>query len=286
MWNDSAPQGETGFARTPDGLRLRYRRMGDGPVILLLHGWPQTGHAWRRVMPTLAMSGYTVVAPDRRGSGDSDKPTGGYDALTQVEDLRALLHALELSDTPLIVVGHGDGGAEIATAFAQAYPQEVAAISLISTVPGFRHEASEWHVGFHRTPDLPETVIAPHLETYVRHFLRAWAHDPHVFSDTDSQVYVDALSAPGALRASLETYRAEPPADKGEIGAIPCLALIGESDPRLPIRIIQEHLDKALPETRLQIIPRGGHWLPEERPDAVAAALLTFLKEINVPGNR
>ena len=72
---------EMGFVRLADGLRLRYRLMpADGPTVLLLHGWPQTGHAWRRVMPTLAASGYLPLAPDLRGMGDSDKPIGGYDA--------------------------------------------------------------------------------------------------------------------------------------------------------------------------------------------------------------
>ncbi len=80
---------ESGFVRLPSGLRLRYRCAGeDGPTVLLLHGWPQTGYAWRRVLPTLAASGYVVVAPDGRGCGDSDKPTGGYEAETRMEDAR------------------------------------------------------------------------------------------------------------------------------------------------------------------------------------------------------
>jgi haloacetate dehalogenase len=277
MWIESTLPLETGFVRIPSGLRLRFRRMGDGPVILLLHGWPQTGHAWRRVIPTLATSGYTVVAPDLRGAGESDKPTGGYDAVTRMEDVRALLAALELNGETLFVVGHGDGGAEVAAAFADVSPAEVTGLALLSVLPGFSEAVTpDWHVGFHQTPDLPETLIGPHLDTYLRHFLRAWAHDPGVFTEADVQVYVEALTAPGTLRASLAPFRAGPSA-LGQDGSTPRLFLVGESDPRFtPDQLSQAQTSDAA----LQVIQRAGHWLPEERPDAVATALLTFFEHL------
>ena len=130
------PNADTGFVRLPSGLRLRYRCAGDdGPTALLLHGWPETGHAWRRVLPTLAASGYVVVAPDLRGAGDSDKPIGGYEAASRMEDVRALAAALGLADAPLFVAGHGDDGAAAAAAYAAAYPAEVAGLALISAGP-------------------------------------------------------------------------------------------------------------------------------------------------------
>ncbi len=262
---------ELGFLRLAGGLRLRYRRMGDeGPTVVLLHGWPQTGHAWRRVLPTLAASGYAAIAPDLRGCGDSDKPVEGYEAATRMEDVRALVSALGLAEAPVFVVGNGAEGAAVAEAYASLYPAEVAGLATLSAIPpGFSAQPPDWHDGFHRTPDLPEMLIAPHLAAYLRHFFRAWAHDPDAISEADLAVYAQALSQPGALRASLAPFRVSP--EKFSLGErVPKLTLLGESDPRFDLAALRAA------GAEFQTIPRGGHWLPEERPDPVAAALLTF----------
>ena len=266
---------ESGFVRLASGLRLRYRCAGeDGPTVLLLHGWPETGHAWRRVLPTLAASGYVVVAPDLRGAGDSDKPTTGYEAQTRMEDVRELIAALGLAEDTVYVVGHGDGGVEAASAYAAVHPGEVAGLALLSAGPGLTlRPLLGWVSGFHRTPDLPEILIAPQLEAYLRHFFRAWAHDPDMLAEADLAVYVQALTKLGALRASLAPFRASAPLPDPR--AVPTLLLLGESDPRLDLSHVPEDRDNL----RVQTIPRGGHWLPEERPDPVAAALLTFFRE-------
>ena len=262
---------EQGFLRLVSGLRLRYSRMGDdGPTVVLLHGWPQTGYAWRRVIPTLAASGYVAVAPDLRGCGDSDKPAGGYDALTRMEDVRELTSGLGLAEALLFVVGHSSEGAAVASAYASSHPDEVAGLALLSAVPsGLTGLAADWHDGFHRTPDLPELLIAPHIAAYLRHFLHAWAHDPAAISEADLAVYAAALSQPGALRASLAPFRV-PLASSPVSAAVPKLRLLGESDPRFSLAASRDA------GAEFQSIPRGGHWLPEERPDPVAAALLTF----------
>lgn len=273
---------EHGFVRITVGgesLRLRYRRAGsEGPTILLLHGWPQTGHAWRLVMPTLAESGYTIIAPDLRGSGDSDRPSGGYDAETRMEDARKLLRVLEMQDAPIYVVGHGDGGASVAQVYAQSYPDEVAALALVSAASG--DAAPHWMQGFHQTPDLPELLIGPQIEPYLRHLFQSWSHDPQMMAETDLAVYVRALSAPGALRASLAPFRAETkPASSAE-NPVPTLWLRGESDPRHANGPpAPNHGGAGKDPSHVQTIPRGGFWLPEERPDPVAAALLTFFGE-------
>ena len=266
---------DTGFVRLPDGLRLRYRCMGDeGPTVLLLHGWPETGHAWRRVLPTLAASGYVAVAPDLRGCGDSDKPTGGYDPETRMEDVRGLTAALGLNDDPIFVAGQGDFAADITVAYASAYPSEIAGIAFMSAAPGLLPGLSGWAQEFHRTPDLPELMIGPILEAYLRYFFQTWAHDPQMLSDTDLSLYVSALASPGALRASLAPFRV-PPALAMTLPPVPTLVLLGESDPRCD----PDHLPESTETVRWQSISRGGYWLPEERPDPVAAALLTFFRE-------
>ena len=264
---------DLGFVRLGDGTRLRYRCLGDGgPTVLLLHGWPETGHAWRHILPTLAASGYLCVAPDQRGAGDSDKPSGGYDAATRMEDMRALVSALGLDDGPLFVVGHGAGGADAAGAYAALHPKEVAGVVFVSALPGMEEGTDGWQGGFHRTPDLPELLIAQHADAYLHHFFRAWSHDPEMLPAADRAVYVRALSEPGALRASLAPFRvpAVPPLPPVRV---PCLLVLGESDPHASAIA-------APPDMRVETIPRGGYWLPEERPDPVAAALLTFFREI------
>ena len=242
----------------------------DGATVLLLHGWPQTGYAWRRIMPTLAASGYIACAPDLRGCGDSDKPVGGYDARTRMEDIREMVSLSGLADAPVFVVGHGDEGAAVASAYASVYPGEVAGLALLSSVPHeMREETPDWHDGFHRTPDLPELLIGPHLSAYLQHFFRAWTHDPEAISEADLAVYVDALTSPGALRASLAPFRASPirlPISSD----LPRLVLLGESDPRFDLAALRNA------GLGFEGIPRGGHWLAEERPDPVAVALLTF----------
>ena len=273
---------DSGFVRLHNGLRLRYVCAGDdGPTALLLHGWPETNYAWRRVLPTLAASGYVVVAPDLRGCGDSDKPISGYDAKTRMEDVRALVSALGLVEEAIFVVGHGDAGAEPALAFAVAYPNEVAGLVLLSAAPGLLpRPALDWVGEFHQTPDLPELLIAPHLDAYLRHFFRAWSHDPGMLSEHDLQIYVSALTRPGALRASLAPFRVSPMPVPAAAADVPTLLLVGESDPRLDFSSLPAETDTL----KVQTIPRGGHWLAEERPDPVAAALLTFFREQTVSG--
>src|SRR3989338_10732258 len=95
--------------RTRDGIRLHYRRLGRGPGMVLLHGSPETGHMWRKVMPRLAER-FTVVAPDLRGYGDSDRPPGGYDKRTMAADVADVIRAL--APGPVVLVGD-DPGAQI-----------------------------------------------------------------------------------------------------------------------------------------------------------------------------
>lgn len=107
-----------GVVRTTSGVRIHYRRMGQGPGLVLLHGYPQTGHMWRKVMPALAAH-FSVVAPDLRGYGDSDRPTTGYDKRTMAADIVEVIGALALG--PVVLVGH-DRGARVAHRLALDHP--------------------------------------------------------------------------------------------------------------------------------------------------------------------
>ena len=124
----------TSFGRVEvNGIRIHYRMAGSGEPLVLLHGFPETSNAWRKVMPTLAEH-YTVIAPDLRGCGDSDRPDTGYDKRTVAEDVHELIHQLGLG--PINLVSH-DVGMMVGYAYASAYPSEVKRLVLMeAALPG------------------------------------------------------------------------------------------------------------------------------------------------------
>jgi pimeloyl-ACP methyl ester carboxylesterase len=130
-----------------NGVRIHYVIGGSGPALLLLHGFPEHWREWRLVMPALVEAGYTVIAPDLRGFGDSDKPLDGYDALNVAEDVYQLVSRLGYER--LGVVGH-DVGASIAYAFAAAHQDRVRALVLMEAFPAGLELASgqqqTWHL--------------------------------------------------------------------------------------------------------------------------------------------
>ncbi|HEY3649749.1 MAG TPA: alpha/beta fold hydrolase, partial [Streptosporangiaceae bacterium] len=114
-----------------NGIRMHYRRIGEGAPIVLLHGWPQTGYAWRHVADDLAAD-HTVIVPDLRGYGRSDMPAGGMDKGTMAADLSALLG--ELGFERVAVAGHDRGG-RVAHRWALEHPAEVSRLALLDIAP-------------------------------------------------------------------------------------------------------------------------------------------------------
>jgi pimeloyl-ACP methyl ester carboxylesterase len=140
-------------ATVNNGVRIHYVAGGAGPPLVLLHGFPECWREWRYVMPTLAEFGYTVVAPDLRGFGDSDKPFDGYDALNVATDIHQLV--CQLGHERISVVGH-DVGASVAYTLAAAHPDEVRGLVLMEAFPAGLEVASgrqTWHLGFMAAPD-------------------------------------------------------------------------------------------------------------------------------------
>jgi alpha-beta hydrolase superfamily lysophospholipase len=117
------PKGFTEKSAKVNGVRINYQVGGNGPVVVLLHGYTQTSHMWIPLMPLLATS-HTVIAPDLRGVGGSERTPGGYDKKTMAKDIRELVHQLG-DDQPAAVAGH-DIGLMVAYAYAAQYPGEVA----------------------------------------------------------------------------------------------------------------------------------------------------------------
>src|SRR5262245_26563759 len=116
-----------------DKTRIHYRRLGQGPGMILLHGYPQTGHMWRKVMPAFAER-FTVVAPDLRGYGDSDRPIRGYDKRTMAADIADVIQALGIA--PVVLIGH-DRGARVAHRFALDHSALLTRLVLLDIAPTY-----------------------------------------------------------------------------------------------------------------------------------------------------
>jgi pimeloyl-ACP methyl ester carboxylesterase len=192
-------------------LRLHYVTVGQGERnMVLLHGFPQTWWEWRRVMPALADAGFRVVAPDYRGAGDSQRTPGGYDKRTMAADLHRLLHRHLQIEDPIILVGH-DIGLMIAYAYAQSYRNDVSHLVIMDApLPGTgvfdrRSNPRLWHFAFHNAIDVAEMLVAGRERQYLQTFFNVRNFDP---SAIDLETYVSAYSAPGAMRAGFELYRA------------------------------------------------------------------------------
>ena len=265
-------------------VRLHYVTAGDGPPVVLLHGWPQTWYEWRHVIPALAEH-HRVIAPDLRGLGDSSRPEGGYDKKTVAGDIWELVDS-ELGQTRFQLVGH-DWGGPTAYALAAAHPEVVTGLVIIDVViPGdggdFSQGGRRWHHQFHMTPDLPEALILGREEIYLRWFYRTFGHRPDAISENDIAEYLRTYAQPGAMRAGFEYYRALPQdaADNAEIVArfklpMPVLA-IGGGGGRGRGAEPEQSLRRVATNVRGEIIGACGHWVPEEQPERLARLLLTF----------
>lgn len=267
-----------------EGVNLHYVIAGSGEPVVLLHGWPQTWYEWRRVMPHLAQ-GYTVIAPDMRGLGDSSRPATGYDKQTIAADIRQLVSKLGFEK--VLLVGH-DWGGPVAYAYACRHPEEVRRLAILDVtipnetwerIPQITRRGGIWHVAFHSVRDLPEALIQGRERTYLSWFYRTAAYNPAAISEADIDEYVRCYSAPGALRAGFEYYRSIfTDIDHNKANAetklkMPVLALGGERGFRsAPLKCME-----ALAENvRGGMVERCGHWIPEERPDYLIEQLLQF----------
>ena len=270
-----------------NGVRLHYVMGGEGDPVVLLHGWTQTWRGWRKVMPLLAES-HTVIAPDMRGFGDSEKPAGGYDGLTVAEDIRQLVQGLGFDSFHL--VGHDIGG-WAAYPLAASHPEAVRTLALVDSLPpglGFdelsvTEEMPLWHMGFHTARDVAEMLVSGREREYLSYFYRTYSYDPAAISEEDVDEYVSRYSAPGGLRGGFEHYRAffedvrqnRELAGRGKLG-MPVLALGGDhSIGEGALWATREFAE----DVRGGAVERCGHFVPDERPRDLAARLLAFFDE-------
>ncbi len=265
-------------------VRLHYVTCGQGPPLVLLHGWPQTWWEWRRIMPALAER-YTVIAPDMRGLGDSSCPPSGYDKKTVADDIWRLVHDV-LGHETFYLAGH-DWGGPTAYALTHAHQDAVRKLAIIDVVIPFGTPDAltwggrRWHHGFHWVPDLPEALVAGRERLYLSWFYTNLAYNPKAITDEDIDEYVRAYSRPGALHAGFEYYRATPTdlAHNNELIktklTMPVLALGGAGGKGRGLQVL-ENLRELATDVQGGAIENCGHWVPEEQPEELAKALVGF----------
>ncbi len=273
-----------------NGIKQHWVEAGEGPPVVLLHGFPETWYAWRKQIPVLAQR-HRVIVPDLRGYGETEKPASGYDKRTMAADIAALMDHLGIDRAP--VIGH-DRGARVATRFAKDRPDRIERLGVLDNIPTLvifeKMDATvargHWFFIFNQVPDLPEALIADREEIWLRYILQGWTYDPEALTPEDITAYARAYQKPGAVRGALSDYRAgkedvaQDKADREVKIHCPTLALWGED-----FELVGKMWDVAgiwremADDLRTVAIPQCGHLPHEERPDAVNAALLDFLAD-------
>ncbi len=268
-----------------DGVKIHYKIAGSGPVIVLLHGYTQTSHMWIPLIPLLASS-HTVIAPDLRGAGGSERTAGGYDKKTMARDIHALIRQLGFSD-PVEVVGH-DIGLMVAYAYAAQYPDAVSRVVLMDAfLPGVGNWKDVWLLRdlwhFHFYGPTPEALVQGRERIYFEHFWNDFAGDPaHSISESDREFYSAEYARDGGIPAGFEYFRAFEQ-DARDFEAFSATSL---SMPFLVLTGEKASGEFLITQTRLVassvegvVVPGSGHWLMEEAPDQVIPALVRFLNE-------
>ena len=271
-----------------NGIKINLWTGGKGPAALLLHGYPQTGQMWRKVAPKLLQE-FTVVCPDLRGYGDSDKPRDGYDKCTMARDMHAAM--LTLGHKSYLLVGHDRGG-RVAHRQALDYPDAVKKLCVLDIVPTHtlfantdRHlAAAYWHWFYFQAPDLPEVMISAAPEPFLRYMFRGLTFRAGAIEAPMVQEYLRAFTLPGTIRAGLEDYRAaatrdfeDDERDLGKRVGCPVLAIWGEFGKMHTMFDVLATWKEKAEQVEGHPLP-CGHFIPEEAPEELLADLRPFLR--------
>jgi pimeloyl-ACP methyl ester carboxylesterase len=289
-----APNLPAGFAGTftsryvdTGDLRLHAVTGGDGPPLLLVHGWPQTWYAWRMLMPALARD-FWVVAVDQRGIGLSDKPQDGYDTASLASDLVKLMDALGHQRFALYGT---DTGMPIAYALAADHPGRVDRLAVSEApLPGISPSpplllppplnARLWHLTFNQLPEINERLVTGREDIFFGAEFDASAGTNKLPPEV-VKYYIDTLAAsPDHLRGSFGIYRAFPAIiaqneqRKTRRLTLPVLAIGGsESAGEGPGNVMRLAAD----DVQAVVLAGSGHWVAEQAPEQLLAALTAFL---------
>lgn len=264
-----------------NGIRLHYVSAGSGPAVILLHGWPQTWFAWRATMERLSRS-FTLIAPDLRGVGLSERPPTGYDKRTIAADIRALI--TQVAGGRAHVVGHDMGG-KAAYMLAQIHPESIGKLVLVDClVPGTENmDASRggaWHYGFHMTPKIPEMLTKGRERDYIAAQIRAWSFKKDAIGEAAISEFARHYASPGGMTAGFAYYRAL--RDDAELASsfdgrrleMPVMTIAGRHGVGTKLA---DAISRQAGDLTAVIAEDSGHFVAEEAPDFFCDQVGRFL---------
>jgi pimeloyl-ACP methyl ester carboxylesterase len=265
-----------------DGVKLHYLTSGQGPAVILLHGYAETSRMWKPLIPLLAEK-FTVIAPDLPGIGDSGIPSAGLDMKSAAISVHALAKSLGVERAR--VVGH-DIGLMVAYAYAAQFPDEVEKLVLMDAfLPGVAgwetiyNAPGLWHFRF--SGPTPEALVKGRERTYFEHYWNDFAADKtHSIPEADRAAYAAAYARPGRMRAGWAYFIAFPRTADDFEGlsrtrlAMPILSIGGE---KANGAALGEQAKLVGSDVTTIVLEDTGHWLMEERPQETMAALMKFL---------
>ena len=281
-----------------NGAQFHVAEAGDGPLVLLLHGFPEFWWTWRHQLPALAAAGYWAVAMDLRGYGGSDKTPRGYDPYTVAADITGVIRALGRRSA--VIVGHGWGG-YFAWSTSVLRPGHVEAIGVVSMAHPLQmrramrsgpQRAAAGHALRMQLPWRPERELIADDGAEVERILRVWSAPGSGFPDAEaSRRYRDALAIWPAPHCSLEYHRwafrslfrldgRRFAARMAQPVTVPVLQLHGLADPAVLPDFARRSRAHVSGPYRWAGIDAAGHYPQEERPGEVNAYLLTWLQDL------
>ena len=285
-WSEPCPSDAPEFRRVDVGeVELNVACQGDGPTIVLLHGFPEYWRGWAEVMDRLAGS-YRLIAPDQRGYNVSDKPEGieAYETERLIADVAGLID--QVSSEPVVLVGHDWGGA-VAWPTASRHSERIRGL-VIANAPhpdvfarllasSAEQQRASGYIGLFVSPEA-ESVLSGNDYGVLRGIFTG------ILDDAELALYREAWAQPGALTAMLNWYRAtfanpSPTALENVRIDVPTLVLWGMRDTALlPVNL--DGLEDYVPDLRIERFETATHWIAHEEPDGVARAIDDFARSL------
>ena len=285
-----------GYADIGD-VRLHYVEAGEGPLVVLLHGFPEFWYGWRLQIEPLAAAGFRVVAPDMRGYNLSSRPKGvkAYDIGPLTDDIAGLIR--ERGAESALLVGH-DWGGSVAWALAMSHPEVVDRLAILNAAhprklsQGLHHPGQlrkSWYFFFFDLPDLPESVVHANRWHFFRHFL----HDARpAYTPEEIDRYIEAWSQPGAATGMINYYRSSvrtsPKKAEAALRPIsaPTLVIWGQRDHYLGPELAEPDHDDVPNLDRVERLPDASHWVHHDDAERVTQLLIDFFAPALPAGNR
>jgi epoxide hydrolase 4 len=274
-----------GYAEVGD-QRLHYVEAGEGPLVVLLHGFPEFWYGWRLQIQPLAAAGFRVVAPDMRGYNLSSKPDGveAYDGGPLAADIRDLIRERGAKSASL--AGH-DWGGTVAWTTAMNHPEVVDRLAILNAahprklLQGLHHPGQlrrSWYFFFFDLPDLPESIVHANHWHFFRHFL----HDARpAYTPEEMDRYIEAWSQPGAATGMINYYRSSVRQKHAEAQirpiSAPTLVIWGQRDRYLDRELAEPHHDDVPNLDRVERLAGASHWVHHDEAERVTQLLTDFL---------